>query len=286
MRYRLFYYEVTMEITSKDINQSIKEYQELGRPQAYRNIIAMSNLRLMKWCLNKLGYYNMTNIDNEELEQESFILMLNAIDKFDVSRGSFSTYLLMYLKNSLRKVLQYNQDISLEQPINDLDGEEITLQDTMQDDKTTSEVLNIEHKTLDTYVRNEIKTTLGKEIADIVFYKYGVGSPVKTIKQLANIYNATEKDINKILIKARQKLRNNKDLYYYLMDYTNREYHYGGSIILYSGRTNKIKDTTGDNAVRFSELKTKLENDYYISREKKELQKQIDEWFKKNLKTS
>ena len=70
------------------------------------------------------------------------------------------------------------------------------------------------------------------------------------------------------------------------MDYTNREYHYGGSIILYSGRTNKIKDTTGDNAVRFSELKTKLENDYYISREKKELQKQIDEWFKKNLKTS
>lgn len=273
-----------MEITSKDINQSIKEYQELGRPQAYRNIIAMSNINLMKWVLNRLGYYNLPNIDNEELEQESFILMLNAIDKFDVSRGSFSTYLLVYLKNSLRKVLQYNQDVSLEQPINDLDGEEITLQDTIQDDKTTSEVLNIEHKTLDTYVRNEIKTTLGKEITDIVFYKYGIGSSVKTIKQLAHIYNMTEKDINKILIKARQRLRNNKDLYYYLMDYTNREYHYGGSIILYSGRTNKIKDTTGDNAVRLSELKTRLENDYYISKEKKELQKQIDDWLEKNLR--
>lgn len=87
-----------MEITSKDINRSIKEYQDLGRPQAYRNIIAMSNINLMKWVLNRLGYYNLPNIDNEELEQESFILLLDAIDKFDVSRGSFSTYLLVYLK--------------------------------------------------------------------------------------------------------------------------------------------------------------------------------------------
>lgn len=270
-----------MEITSKDVNKSIKEYQDLGRPQAYRNIIAMSNINLMKWVLNRLGYYNLPNIDNEELEQESFILLLDAIDKFDVSRGSFSTYLLVYLKNSLRHILTYNQDLSLEQPINDLDGEEITLQDTIEDEKTTSEVLNIEDKSIDTDVRKEIKSTLGKEITDIIFYKYGIGSSVKTVKQLAKIYNMTEKDINKILIKAKRKLRNNKDLYYYLMDYMNREYYYGGSIIFYSSRTNKIKDTTGDTAIWFSELNKKLENDYYISEEKRELRKQIDDWLKK-----
>lgn len=156
-------------ISGKDTNKSIKEYQELGRPQAYRNIIAMSNIELMKWCLNKLGYYGMGHIDDEELEQESFILMLNAIDKFDISRGSFSNYLLMYLKNSLRQILTYNQDLSLEMPINDIDGEKITLQDTIEDEKTTSEVLNIEAKSIDTDVRKEIKSTLGKEITDIIF---------------------------------------------------------------------------------------------------------------------
>ena len=267
-------------ISGKDTNKSIKEYQELGRPQAYRNIIAMSNIELMKWCLNKLGYYGMGHIDDEELEQESFILMLNAIDKFDISRGSFSNYLLMYLKNSLRQILTYNQDLSLEMPINDIDGEKITLQDTIEDEKTTSEVLNIEDKSIDTDVRKEIKSTLGKEITDIIFYKYGIGSSVKTVKQLAKIYNMTEKDINKILIKAKRKLRNNKDLYYYLMDYMNREYYYGGSIIFYGSRTNKIKDTTGDTAIWFSELNKKLENDYYFSGEKRELQKQIDDWLR------
>lgn len=281
MRYRLFYYEVEMEITSKDINQSIKEYQELGRPQAYRNIIAMSNINLMKWVLNRLGYYNMTNIDNEELEQESFILMLDAIDKFDVSRGSFSTYLLVYLKNSLRHILTYNQDLSLEMPINNLDGEEITLQDTIQDEKTTKEVLSIEEKNIDSDVREEINTTLGKEIADIVFKKYGINSAVKTVKELAYIYNMSDKEITNLLIRAKRSLRNNKNLYYYLLDYLDVDYNYGGSIIKYRDKTNVIHDPTGYNAVRLSELKTRLENDYYISKEKKELQKQIDDWLEK-----
>ena len=270
-----------MEITSKDINQSIKEYQELGRPQAYRNIIAMSNINLMKWVLNRLGYYNMTNIDNEELEQESFILMLDAIDKFDVSRGSFSTYLLVYLKNSLRHILTYNQDLSLEMPINNLDGEEITLQDTIQDEKTTKEVLSIEEKNIDSDVREEINTTLGKEIADIVFKKYGINSAVKTVKKLAYIYNMSDKEITNLLIRAKRSLRNNKNLYYYLLDYLDVDYNYGGSIIKYRDKTNVIHDPTGYNAVRLSELKTRLENDYYISKEKKELQKQIDDWLEK-----
>ncbi|MDU5743005.1 MAG: sigma factor [Finegoldia magna] len=223
----------------------------------------------------------MTNIDNEELEQESFILMLDAIDKFDVSRGSFSTYLLVYLKNSLRKVLQYNQDISLEQPINDLDGEEITLQDTLQDEKTTQEVLSIEEKNIDSDVREEIKTTLGKEIADIVFKKYGINSAVKTVKELAYIYNMSDKEITNLLDRAKRSLRNNKNLYYYLLDYLDVDYNYGGSIIKYRDKTNVIHDSTGYNAVRLSELKTRIENDYYIREEKKELQKQIDDWLKK-----
>lgn len=266
--------------THNETNKAIKEYQELGRPKALRNMIALSNKNLINWCLNKLGYYESINIDKEELEQEGFILLLEAIDKYDIDKGSFSNYFLMYLHNVLRKTLQYNQDISLEQPIKDLDGEKTTLQDTIEDEKTTSEVLNIEDKSIDTDVRKEIKSTLGKEITDIIFYKYGIGSSVKTVKQLAKIYNMTEKDVNKILIKARQKLRNNKDLYYYLMDYTNREYYYGGSIIFYGSRTNKIKDTTGDTAIWFSELNKKLENDYYFSGEKRELQKQIDDWLK------
>lgn len=273
-----------MEITSKDINRSIKEYQDLGRPQAYRNIIAMSNINLMKWVLNRLGYYNLPNIDNEELEQESFILLLDAIDKFDVSRGSFSTYLLVYLKNSLRHILTYNQDLSLEMPINDIDDEKTTLQDTLQDEKTTQEVLSIEEKNIDSDVREEINTTLGKEIADIVFKKYGINSVVKTVKELAYIYNMSDKEITNLLNRAKRSLRNNKNLYYYLLDYLDVDYNYGGSIIEYRDKTNVIHDPTGDNAVRLSELKTRIENDYYIREEKKELQKQIDAWLEKNLR--
>lgn len=169
-------------------------------------------------------------------------------------------------------------------PINDIDDEKTTLQDTLQDEKTTQEVLSIEEKNIDSDVREEINTTLGKEIADIVFKKYGINSAVKTVKELAYIYNMSDKEITNLLNRAKRSLRNNKNLYYYLLDYLDVDYNYGGSIIEYRDKTNVIHDPTGDNAVRLSELKTRIENDYYIREEKKELQKQIDAWLEKNLR--
>lgn len=75
-----------------------------------RNKIALNNYKLIYLVLNK--FYIPGIHDIEELEQECFIILLKAVENFDISYGAkFSTYAISCLKSIAQKIIDYNQEI-------------------------------------------------------------------------------------------------------------------------------------------------------------------------------
>ena len=108
------------------------EYK-ITRDYKLRNQIALNNKNLIYPIINKFFIASIN--DYEELEQEAFIALLKAVEDFNPDLGyQFSTYANKCLLKILRKKLDYNKEISLNQPLKNNDDENIDLIDTLLDE--------------------------------------------------------------------------------------------------------------------------------------------------------
>lgn len=231
-----------MQVVISDENkEAIKEYQAMGRPRALRNMIALSNMDLVKWAVNK-KYYCQTNRDIEELEQEAFILMLEAIDKYDPEKSSFSTFYLLYIQNITRKSIEYNQEVSLDKPIPGFEGDNITIADTIEDTSQEDIYSNIDKQDEDRNIREELKASLDDREQYIIFSIYGIEITKIQKKELAEVLGVHPSTVTEQIRKIERKLRGNKKLKYIYSEYEDITFINSGSFIPYGSKTNKISD--------------------------------------------
>ncbi|WP_282926856.1 sigma-70 family RNA polymerase sigma factor [Helcococcus kunzii] len=248
-------------LSGNETNELINEYQKIGRPQIMRNLIATSNIPLMKSILKTYNLYSFDNKDNEEIEQEAFILMLEAIDKYDITKGAFSTFLFIYLKNIFRNTQDYNQDVSLESPISNSEDDNLNLIDTIEDETSTDKFEEIEQKSENENIRNRLEKILQDEEKQILYQYYGIGSKnieTPTYKQLAEKYNCSIEWIRNRLERAKRKIENDKQIKYIYYDYCNPVFIKSNSVLQYRPKTNKVFSIVEEMAIERIEQEEKI----------------------------
>lgn len=249
---------------SNTLQNDLIFYNENGRSKEIRNKIALKNIGLMYSGLKSTGVYALPTKDNDEIEQEGFILFLEAIENYDLSRGNnFSSFWYVYAYNILRNTDnygvysskgEYNTIASLDKPVDTSEGT-TTLGELIEDkDGITPD------KAMDIIAFNEVVRTavneLPKEQAKLINDTYGIGKDKEMyISDYAKLRGLTYNKAIDYKNKAITALRGNKALrnlaveYEALTDIQATRYDR-----MSSGRTNNISDPTSRVALRRMEI--------------------------------
>lgn len=229
-----------------------KEYQET-KSISLRNEIALKNKKLI--YIGMKGLYSPNTNDIEELEQEAFICLLKAVETFDVSKGfKFSTYAVSCIKAITRKRLDYSIDLSLDEPIQNQDGENLSMVDTLEDER-----VDIVSACVDRYNRNKFKKILSEEeykILDMFYIKE------MTIKYIAQELELTAVRVQSIKQNAEKKIYNSK----YFQDYREEALYYDEITYIkaYDYSSPKVQTSNISNPVLDTVLKLeKRDNDIF-----------------------
>lgn len=249
---------------SNQLQDDLITYNENGRTKELRNKIALKNIGLMYSGLKSTGVYALPTKDNDEIEQEGFILFLEAIENYDLSRGAnFSSFWYVYAYNILRNTDnygvysskgEYNTIASLDKPVDTSEGT-TTLGELIEDkDGITPD------KAMDIIAFNEVVRTavneLPKEQAKLINDTYGIGKDKEMyLSDYAKLRGLTYNKAIDYKNKAITALRGNKALrnlaveYEALTDIQATRYDR-----MSSGRTNNISDPTSRVALRRMEI--------------------------------
>ena len=193
------------EEEEKECFRLIKE----GNKDAEEKLIK-HNLRLVAHIVKK---YNSTHNDQDELISVGSIGLMKAIKSYDITKGhTFSTYAARCIQNEIlmlfRSQKKYNNEISIEEKIGtDKDGNEISLIDILQDNKTNIES-QAETKMLFEKLIKYIDVHLTKREREIIYLRYGIDSHIcLTQNEVAKILNISRSYISRIEKKALVTLR-------------------------------------------------------------------------------
>ena len=249
---------------SNQIQDDLITYNKTGRSKEIRNKIALKNIGLMYSGLKSTGVYALPTKDNDEIEQEGFILFLEAIENYDLSRGAnFSSFWYVYVYNILRNTDnygvysskgEYNTIASLDKPVDTAEGT-TTLGELIEDKECVTPDKAIEALILKDTVRTAVNE-LPKEQANLINDTYGIGKEKEMyISDYARIKGLTYNKAIDYKNKAITALRGNKALKELAIEYeaiTNiQAMRYDR---LNSGKTNKISDPTSRVALRRMEI--------------------------------
>jgi len=150
------------------------EKMKQGDKRARKKLIE-HNLRLVAH-INKKYYAKMG--DQEDLISIGTIGLIKAIDSFDMDKGiRLSSYASKCIENEIlmffRSGKKTAQDVSINEPIEtDKDGNALTILDTMSEDDTIVESIDIKMKSERLY--DFIKHSLSERERDIIFMRYGL----------------------------------------------------------------------------------------------------------------
>lgn len=188
------------------------EYQK-NKDINIRNTIALNNSGLI--YLGLKGIYNHEINEYEELYQEGFIALLNAVERFEPNKGfNFSTYAIKYIKSASRRRLNYNTLDSLDDPIENRDDENEKKIDRIKDTR-----IDIERDTISKEFNNNLKKILTYDEMKVIknYYLYD-----KTFKEIAEMLGITYNQVTGLRSKAERKIYNSK----YFKDYQTEAVYY------------------------------------------------------------
>lgn len=249
------------------IEEQLKLYNDIGKPILMRNMIAENNKNLVHGALRNIGFKESkvkeTNKnDYEELYQEGFIILLEAIENYKTGYN-FSSYFYKCILQIHRRKEDYNQDISLDTP-SKID-EDMVLGDTIKDETTKEDFENVENNIIDNQIQDLLFNLLDKEELEVTFLRYGINQELeeeKTTQEIAEILNIEDKKALQIWRNARDKIRRSykiRKLYQELQGINTYSSH---SIVLFGGsRTNKTFSITEESAISRLEKKEMLKDE-------------------------
>lgn len=220
-----------------------------------RNKIALNNYNLIYKGLQ--GLYSPNIHDKEELEQEAFICLLKAVERYDLLKGfKFSTFAIYYIKAVTRKRLDYNKDLSLDKPLSN-DDEDFTIGDTIEDEK-----INIFKSAESQNIRNNLKKLLNKNQYKVIFLHY---LQDKSYKEISDIMGLSHEQVKLIEFKAEIKITGSR----YFKEYKNgksnddeitylKAYDYSRPYI----QTNKISNPVFNTLLELEEREKGITRDF------------------------
>lgn len=232
------------------------EYQK-NKDINIRNTIALNNSGLI--YLGLKGIYNHEINDYEELYQEGFIALLNAVERFEPNKGfNFSTYAIKYIKSASRRRLNYNTLDSLDDPIENRDDENEKKIDRIKDTR-----IDIERDTISKEFNNNLKKILTYEEMKVIknYYLYD-----KTFKEISELLGITYNQVIGLRSKAERKIYNSK----YFKDYQTEAVYYDETTYLkaydYSrpkySKTNKVKETVFNTVWEIEKRDNNIKKDF------------------------
>lgn len=147
------------KLSGKTNEELIRLYRKDPSNLALRNEIVLKNEGLIHFVIKRNSLYVEGIHEYEELVQEGFLKLIEAVERFDPERGvRFSTYACRYILSMTRGRTEYNKDISLETPVNDSD-ESIRLEDILQDEE-----VDVEGSCIDSVFRSLVREQTRKKL--------------------------------------------------------------------------------------------------------------------------
>lgn len=232
------------------------EYQK-NKDINIRNTIALNNSGLI--YLGLKGIYNHEINEYEELYQEGFIALLNAVERFEPNKGfNFSTYAIKYIKSASRKRLNYNTFDSLDEPLKTKKEDARTRLDLIKDTR-----IDIERDTISKEFNNNLKKILTYDEMKVIknYYLYN-----KTLKEISEMLGITYNQVTGLRSKAERKIYNSK----YFKDYQTEAVYYDETTYLkaydYSrpkySKTNKVKETVFNTVWEIDKRDNNIKKDF------------------------
>ncbi|RXI49126.1 sigma-70 family RNA polymerase sigma factor [Clostridium tetani] len=192
-------------------NEELVYLYQNGDKQALESLIEQ-NKGIVYKLVNKFYIEGTNSIDKEDLEQEGFIGMITAANKYDFNnpkKANFITYAIHWIYAKISRYINQkntNNEISVYTPTNE---EDTTLLDMLEDEKNQYEV--IEDRLYHEQLRNELETVMRENNTlrerEVLKLNYGWDNEPMTMKEIGELFNVTGSMARQIKVKAMRKIR-------------------------------------------------------------------------------
>lgn len=241
-------FEESMKKPLNSTNEELlKRYREDPSNVELRNEIVMKNEGLIHFVIKRNNLFVESVHDYEELVQEGFLKLIEAVERFDPERGvMFSSYACQYILSMTTGRAEYNKELSLDTPVKNSE-DQLKLEDTIQDDRVDIENSCIDHL-FNSEIRNQVRSILdplpGKVL--VMYYCWPL-----TEKEISIRLGITKAEVARIRRKALNSLRGSgyfKRLYREMSQPISfvRTTDYSNEKVM----SNRISDPTGEKALR------------------------------------
>lgn len=233
------------------IQQGNKDYYQ----KLWHNVKKLMSLILNK-KLNKISLPNYIN--REDVEQELYFAMCNAVNAYDKAKGyKFNSYLEYHIMNAIRSILPNKplQETSYNISVGEDDNTE--LMEFIEDENARDKIFQIELTDLQQRTREAVAQLPQSErdIITLYFFKN------KTFAQIAEIYGITANAVQQTKNKALRNLRKDRRIQGIYNEFYR---HYDGTEIYWSLALCKW-DYSKERKAVLDEIKAKRDKGVYIS---------------------
>ncbi len=162
----------------------------------------MHNLKLVYHIAKN---YSNENNEIEDLCQEGYFGLNEAIDKYDISRGaSFSTFAVWKIKNNVRRnMLNLSTNQSLDDSLPGTDN--LTFGDEIEDPSLPIDKI-VENQIIGEQLAKLIEEKLEDKDKEIIYLRYGFKGREWTYREIGNLLGVTPPCINERVKNAIRRL--------------------------------------------------------------------------------
>lgn len=193
-------------------NEELVYLYQQGDNTALNKLIEQ-NKRIVYKLVNKFYVEGTNSIDKEDLEQEGFIGLITAADRYDFDnekKAQFMTYAVQWIYSKISRFVNTrctNEEASLNAPINE-DGDN-ELMDYIEGVDYSFE--NIEEKIYYQQLHTELDQVMDEQLTlkqrQIIKFHYGWDSKTMTLAEIGDMFNINGERIRQIESKAIRNIR-------------------------------------------------------------------------------
>lgn len=174
-----------------------RKEQFLAEGTRVRNEIAECNYGLVVSVAKRFG----KRMNLEDVISECFVVLLPAIEKFDVARGfRFSTYAHLSMQRCAHQMYQRQ----LKRRTNSMPVKEF--EETIADREREETLVTVEPARIESVI-SEVEACLDRRESIVLRQRYGLDGPAKKLREVAEALGVSQERVRQIQMRAIKKIR-------------------------------------------------------------------------------